>query len=99
MTEFASLLLEIDTMQRALTAMRTRVVALAAHAEPVKGGLIPPKLVTAQAAAGLVRKNEYTIKRWCKNHGIGHKMGGQWYVDVELLQAFVQNGNVNVLHA
>lgn len=98
MTELAPILAELDAMQRALTAVRARIAALMAHADPVKGGLIPPKLVTAQAAAGLVRKNEYTLKRWCKDHGIGHKVGGVWYVDVELLTIFVQNKRSDNLH-
>jgi hypothetical protein len=56
------------------------------------------RLTTTQALS--IMKDQYgmkvtypTIINWCKNHGIGTKLGGQWWINAEKLAMFLERGN------
>ncbi len=34
-----------------------------------------------------------TIIHWCRDHGVGRKIGGHWYIDIAKLQTLVEGTN------
>ena len=56
----------------------------------IHAALRDPGALNLKEAADLVKRNQTTVARWCKQHGIGRKIGGRWQVSRSELRDLVR---------
>ncbi|EJW12618.1 hypothetical protein A33M_1901 [Rhodovulum sp. PH10] len=83
----------IAELSARLAALQSGYDALAAEVVELRARLDVPEtsrshLVPIKDAARRTGHSVDTLKRWCDQHEIGHKVGGRWKVDMLRYAAF-----------
>jgi hypothetical protein len=89
---------QLETIAR-LAAIDARLAAIERRLAPVAVdpsvdvalAVVKADALTLQQAAGLIDHDEKTIRRWCKDFGVGFELGGKLYVFESKLLARVNN--------
>ena len=84
----AGLLAELQDVNDRLQSYRASQ-STAASRHPGEWPVLPdnPDLITVAAAAERARQSAGTIRRWCRDDGIGRKYGKDWLVSLARLGA------------
>ena len=54
------------------------------------GSAMDVDLIRVKQAAALVGKTPDTLRNWATQHGLGTKIGGQWFIAKSKLHAFIE---------